>query len=179
MANIHDVMGNVPVIKRNYKKLLGLGEGLVSDEFIMEFEGNSNIRFLVQSTQLPALMRENIESYGPQGVQFNQQGRFKNAQDISITIKETVKGHAYAYLRDLVTNKKYITIKLTAAGESFLDGNPHAAVRLEDCWIEMEGADLSVEDGASLVRPSGTIHANWVSWCDDDVAGGMGLTLNI
>ena len=179
MANIHDVQGNVPVIKRGYKKLLGLGEGLVSDEFIMEFEGNSNIRFLVQSTQLPALMRENIESYGPQGVQFNQQGRFKNAQDISITIKETIKGHAYEFLRDLGTNKKYTTIKLTAAGESFLDGNPHAAVRLEDCWIEIEGADLSVEDGASLVRPSGTIHANWVSWCDDDVAGGMGLTLNI
>lgn len=179
MANIHDVYGNVPVIKRGYKKLLGLGEGLVSDEFIMEFEGNSNVRFLVQSTQLPALMRENIESYGPQGVQFNQQGRFKNAQDISITFKETIKGHVYAYLRDLVTNKKYVTIKLTAAGESFLNGNSFNAVRLEDCWIEMEAAEFSVEDGASLVRPSGTLHANWVSWCDNDVAGGVGLTLNI
>lgn len=179
MANIHDVYGNVPVIKKGYKRLLGLGEGLASDEFIMEFEGNSDIRYLVQSTQLPILARENIESYGPQGVQFNQQGRFKNAQDVTITFKETIKGHAYAFLRDLIVNKKYITIKLTAAGESFLNGNTHAAVRMEDCWIELDGADLSVEDGATLVRPSGTIHANWISWCDDDVSGGMNLTLNI
>lgn len=178
MANIHDVHGNVPAIKRNYKRLLGLGEGVAADEFIMEFEGDSDIRFLVQSTQLPALAREVIESYGPFGVQFNQQGRYKNAQDIPITIKETVKGHAYRFLRDLVANKRYITIKLTAAGESYLDGNSHTAVRLEDCWLELEGVDLSVEDGASLVRPSGTIHANWCSWCDSD-SGSMGLSGNI
>ncbi len=178
MANIHDIMGNVPTIKKSYKRLLGLGEGVASDEFIMEFEGNTDMRFLVQSTQLPALMRENIESYGPCGVQFNQAGRFKNAQDVPITFKETVKGHAYQFLRDLVKNKRYITIKLTAAGESFLGGNEHTAVRMEDCWIEMEGADLSVEDGASLVRPSGTIHANWCSWCDDDSAS-MGLSASI
>ena len=178
MANIHDVYGNVSTIKKSYKRLLGLGEGVASDEFIMEFEGNSDVRFLVQSTQLPALMRENIESYGPFGVQFNQQGRFKNAQDISITFKETIKGHAYQFLRDLVKNKKYITIKLTTAGESFLGGNNYTGVLLEDSWLEIEGVDLSVEDGASLVRPSGTIHANWCGWCDDDSAG-MGLSANI
>ena len=109
MGNIFDVTGNVPKVKQGYKKLLGLGEGVSADEFIMSFEGNDDIRWLVQSTQLPALARENIESYGPIGVQFNQQGRFKNAQDISITIKETVKGHAYKFLRDLVKNKRYIT----------------------------------------------------------------------
>jgi len=178
MSNIHDVKGNVPTIKKSYKRLLGLGEGVASDEFIMEFEGNADIRFLVQSSQLPALVRENIESYGPFGVQFNQQGRFKNAQDVPITFKETIKGHAYQFLRDLVKNKRYITIKLTAAGESFLDGNEHTAVRMEDCWIELEGVDLSVEDGASLVRPSGTIHANWCSWCDDDSLS-MGLSARI
>ncbi|MBE6441322.1 MAG: hypothetical protein E7022_03185 [Desulfovibrio desulfuricans] len=178
MANISDVHGNVPVIKKGYKKLLGLGEGVASDEFIMTFEGNSDMRFLVQSTQLPALLRENIESYGPQGVQFNQQGRFKNAQDVPITFKETIKGHTYQFIRDLVANKRYITIKLTTAGESFLDGNSHTALRLEDCWIELEGVDLSVEDGATLVRPSGTIHANWCSWADDD-SGNQGLSLNI
>ncbi|MGE9999762.1 hypothetical protein [Desulfovibrio sp. SGI.133] len=168
MANIFDVTGNVPKIKQGYKKLLGLGEGVSADEFIMRFEGNDDIRWLVQATQLPALARENIESYGPIGVQFNQQGRFKNAQDISITIKETVKGHAYKFLRELVKNKRYITIYLSLAGESFPHGNSSNTVKLEDCWIELEGVDLSVEDGATLVRPSGTIHANWVGWCDDE-----------
>lgn len=176
MANISDVRGNIEKCKHNYKKMLGLGEGVASDEFIMTFEGNSDLRFLVQSTQLPALMREMIESFGPFGVMFNQQGRFKNAQDVPITIKETVKGHAYKFLRDLVKNKKYITIKLTLAGESFADGNEYNGVIMEDCWIELEGVDLSVEDGASLVRPSGTIHANWCSWCDDDSAS-VGLSM--
>lgn len=179
MAHMTDVYGNVPVIKKSWKRLTGLGEGQVGNEFIMEFEGNENIRFLVQSTQFPALQRANVETFGPHGVMFRQQAWFQNAQDISISFKETIKGHAYEFLRDLVTNKKYINIKLTAAGESYLDGNAHAAVRLEDSWIEIDAVDLSVEDGTALVRPSGTIHANWVSWCDDDVSGGMGLSFNI
>lgn len=166
MANISDVHGNVPWVKGSYKKLLGLGEGIASDEFFMTFEGNANVRYLVQSTQLPALVRENIESYGPQGVQFNQQGRFKNAQDVPITFKETIHGYAYEFLRDLVTNKRYITVDLQLAGESFEGGNAPNSIRMEDCWIELEGVDLSVEDGATLVRPAGTIHANWIQWCD-------------
>lgn len=166
MANITGNAGSISRIKSGYKKLLALGEGVSSDEFIMTFEGNDDVRYLVQSTQLPALMRENIESYGPHGVQFNQQGRFKNAQDVSITFKETIKGLAYQFLRDLVINKKYIKITLTLAGESFTSGNTNTAVNMEDAWIELEAADLSVEDGATLVRPAGTIHANWCDWCD-------------
>lgn len=173
MANIYDVHGNVPKLKQNYKKLLGLGEGATSDEFIMTFEGNNDIRYLVQSTQLPALQREVIESRGPFGVMFNQQGVYKNAQDVSITFKETIKGHAYDFLRDLVMNKKYITIKLALAGESFPSGN-NSGIVLEDCWIELEGVDLSVEDSGTLVRPAGTIHANWVGY---DEAKNQGLSM--
>ena len=168
MANISDVQGNVPWVKSGYRKLLGLGEGVVSDEFIMTFEGNSNVRYLVQTTQVPELKRENIETYGPQGVQFRQQGRFHNAVDMPISFKETIHGYAYEWLRDLVANKKYITVNLQLAGESFTGGNTSGTLRLEDCWIEIDGVDLSVEDGTSLVRPTGTLHANWVSWCDDD-----------
>ena len=174
MANIHDNYGNVPRLKHNYKRLLGLGEGVASDEFIMTFEGNNDVRYLVQSTQLPALQREVIESRGPFGVQFNQQGVYKNAQDISITFKETIKGHAYAFLRDLVVNKRYIKIKLTLAGESFPDGNDFTGLVLEDCWIELEAADLSVEDSGTLVRPAGTIHANWVGY---EEYGSVGLSM--
>lgn len=170
-SNIHDVYGNVPKLKQNYKKLLGLGEGVTSDEFIMTFEGNNDVRYLVQSTQIPALQREVIETRGPFGVQFNQQGVYKNMQDISITFKETIKGHAYAFLRDLVVNKRYITIKLTLAGESFPTGNAFDGLVLEDCWIELEAADLSVEDSGTLIRPSGTIHANWVGHDQNELVG--------
>lgn len=173
MANISDSIGNVPFVKKKYKKLLGLGEGVASDEFTMTFEGNNDIQYLVQSTQMPQLIRENMETYGPMGVQFNQQGRFKNAQDVPITFKETIKGHAYRFLRDWVINKKYLTIKLMMNGESFPNGNPDTTITLEDVWIELDGADLSVEDGASIVRPAGTLHVNWVGH-DASVTGSGG-----
>lgn len=175
MANITDTAGNIKKIRHGYRKLLSLGEGVSSDEFIMTIEGYPNLRYLVQSTQLPALMRENIESYGPQGVQFNQQGRFKNAQDVPVTFKEVISGESYKAIRDWAMNKKYLEVKLGLAGESFPTSNTNTTVTMEDCWIELEGADLSVEDGASLVRPSGTLHANWVSWLDDDQQAELSL----
>ena len=158
--------GNVPWIKEGYKKLLGLGEGVVGDEFIMTFEDNSNIRYLVQSTQLPAIQRENIESYGPQGVQFNQQGRYKNAQDVTITIKETIKGYALEYLRDWVVNKQYKKVRLQLAGESYTDGTDSGSIVLEDCWLEIDATDVAVDSATELVRPSGTMHCNWAGWDD-------------
>lgn len=176
MANITDVYGNIPKYKAGYKKLLGLGEGIASDEFIMTIENYPEIRWLIQATQLPALQRENIESYGPHGVQFNQAGKYKNAQDVTITIKETIKGYAYKFLRECVQNKTYLTIKLACTGESFTGGNGHTDVLLEDAWIEIDAQDLQVDDGTTLVRPSGTIHASWIGWVDEG-AGSMGLNM--
>lgn len=161
MANIEIGAGNVPRLKTGYKKLLGLGEGVTNEEFLMEFEGNTDIKYLVQSAQIPALQRDNIESRGPLGVMFNQQGVYKNAQDINITFKEVVSGRAYQFLKDWVINKKYLTVKLTLTGENY-DENIYTSWVLEDCWIELEAVDLSVEDSTTLVRPSGTLHANWV-----------------
>lgn len=175
MANISDVAGNVKKIRHGYRRLLALGEGVAADEFILTIEGYADLRYLVQSSQLPPMIRETIESYGPQGVQFNQQGRFKNAQDIPIAFKEVIKGTAYKALRDWVRNKKYLEVKIGLAGESFPSSNINTTVTLEDCWIELEGADLSVEDGATLVRPTGTLHANWISWLDNDQRGGLAL----
>ena len=179
MAQMPGVIGNVPVIKKSWDRIVGLGEGMVGNEFIMTFEGNDNVRFLVQTSQFPALQRANVETYGPHGVMFRQQAWYQNAQDISVSFKETIKGHAYQFLRSMIQKKLYITIKLAAAGESYLNGNPHAAVILYNSWIELDAADLSVEDGTSLVKPSGTIHANWVSWCDNDTPSGAGLTFDI
>ena len=149
MANIIGSQGNIQKIRTGYRKVLALGEGVASDEFRMTFEGYSDISYLVQSTQLPALAREPIESFGPNGVQFVQQGRYKNAQEVPISFKEVITG------------------KLALVGESFPTSNNNTSLVFEDCWIELEGVDLSVED-ATLVRPSGTIHANWISYCDTD-----------
>ena len=109
---------------------------------------------------MPALAREPIESFGPNGVQFVQQGRYKNAQEVPISFKEVITGKIYEFLRAQLRGKKYYTVKLALVGESFPTSNNNTS-------LELEGVDLSVED-ATLVRPSGTIHANWISYCDTD-----------
>ena len=168
MANITGVAGNIPKIRHSYRKTASYGEGAVSDEWILTIEEYPDLRYLVQNFQIPPAIRENIESYGPQGTQFNQMGRFKNAQDIPITFKEVISGLAYQAIRDWIKNKKYLSVKLALAGESYPTSNANNSWLLEDCWIELEGVDLSYEDGASLVCPSGTLHANWISQFDDD-----------
>ena len=173
MANISEVKGNVGIVKKSYKKLLALGEGVTGEEFLMKIEGFDDLTYLIQTTQIPAMMRENIESYGPHGVQFNQQGRFKNAQDVPISFKEVISGAAYKALRDWVKNKKYLKVTLALVGESAPTSNANTTVVMEDCWIELEGVDLSVEDGAQVLKPSGTLHANWIGWLDDEQASSV------
>lgn len=172
MANIANVAGNIPNVNKSYKKLLALGEGAKSDDFRMTIEGYSDLEFLVQATQLPELKREMIESYGPHGVKFNQQGKFLNAGDITITFKEVIDGNAYRALREIVKDKKYVEVRLQLMGES--ESTFGTACVMSDCWFEIDALDLSVEDGTTLVKPAGTIHYNWVSWLDDGEPETMG-----
>lgn len=167
MPNITGVKGNVKKIRHAYRKLVGLGEGAKADDFIMAIEGNADIRYLVQVSQLPAMQREPVETYGPFGVQFVQMGRYKNAVEVPITFKEIISGKVYEFLREKLKNKDYIEIQLALAGESYPSSIPANSIKMEDCWIELDGVDLSVEDN-TLVRPAGTLHANWISWLDDD-----------
>lgn len=160
MSNISNVVGDVAAMKAKYSSLLALGEGATSEDFEMVIDGDDDLKFLIQSTQIPPLAREPIETFGPNGVQFVQQGRFKNIAEIPISFKEVISGIVYTKLRALVLNKTYVDIDLSLANEA---GEIGFLLSLEDCWIELEGVDLSVED-ATLIKPAGTIHANWVNW---------------
>jgi len=166
MATIANVAGNIPNINKTYKKLLSLGEGAKADDFRMTFEGYDDLEFLVQATQLPELKREMVETYGPHGVKFNQQGKFLNAGDMTITFKEVIEGKIYKALREIVKEKKYLKITLGCLGESKPGSPADLTVVLEDAWLEIDALDLSVEDGTTLVKPAGTIHYNWVGWLD-------------
>ncbi len=168
MASISGVKGDIPLVKKSYFKLLALGEGVAGDEFTLAIEGYPDLTYLCQTTQLPALARENIETFGPHGIQFNQQGKYKNAQEIPISFKEVITGVAYKVLREWVREKKYLKVVLGLTGESMPTSSASNTVVLEDCWIEIDGVDLSVEDGGTLIKPSGTLHANWVGWLDDE-----------
>lgn len=166
MANISNVKMNIPSVNGSYKKLLALGEGTKGDDFRMTIEGYPDLEFLVQTTQLPELKRENLETYGPHGVKFNQTGKFLNAGDMTISFKEVINGTSYKALREMVKEKKYVEIKLALVSESMSSSVIPTSVKLEDCWFEIDALDLSVEDGTTLVKPSGTIHYNWASWLD-------------
>jgi len=168
MANISNVNQNVPLVKGSYKKMVSLGEGAKGDDFRMVIERYPNLEYLVQATQLPGLKREMIETKGPHGVMFQQQGNIMNAQDITITFKEVISGKALAALRDWVKNKRYLRINLALVSESQPESTDPGSFTLEDCWIEIDGIDLSVEDTTVLVKPTGTIHANWINWPGDE-----------
>jgi hypothetical protein len=168
MANISNVRQNVPLVKNSYKKLVSMGEGVKGDDFRMTIEGYPDLEFLVQSTQLPALKREMIESKGPHGVMFNQQGNFMNAQDITITFKEVISGKALEALRAWVKNKGYKQVTLALISESLPDSAIANSVVMEDAWIEIDAIDLSVDDTTTLIKPTGTIHGNWVTWADEE-----------
>ena len=165
--NLNTQRANVSLVKRSYKNMLAMGEGVNSADFRMIFSGYPDIEFLVQASQLPEIKRELIDSKGPHGVMFKQQGNVLNAGDITITIKEVVTGKALEFLRDVVRNKVYLDIVIALVSETQPQGIPSTGCLLSDCWIEVDGTDFSVEDGTTLIKPNGTIHYNWSSMFDD------------
>ncbi len=167
MANISNVQGNIPLVKSAYKKWLSHGEKVTGNEYRMVIEGYPDLTYMVSTVNLPALQREMVEAFGTHGVKFMQQGRFVNAQDISITFDEVITGKMYEAIRDWVKNKKYLKVTLGLVSENQPTSSPASTVVCDDCWLELEAVELGNENGATLVKPSGTLHANWVSWLDD------------
>lgn len=175
MANISNVSHSIPLVKRSYQKLLSYGEGATAEDFRMVVEGYLDLEFLVQAAQLPPLGREPVEGFGPHGVQFTQQGRYKNIAEVPVTFKEVLSGVTYAAARDWVLNKRYLMVTLGLLAESEPNSNPYNTVVMYDTWLELEGVDLSVED-STLVKPTGTLHANWLDYLDQNgVSMGWGL----
>lgn len=170
MANISGVNANIPIIQQSYKKLVALGEKVSGAEYKMEVEDYPDLTYLVSSVSLPALQREVMETYGPYGIKFNQMGKFINAQDVPITFDEVITGKALEALREWVKEKKYLKVVLGLVSESVTESNANTTVVMEDCWIEMDAVELGNENSATVVKPSGTLHANWVSWLDDSEA---------
>lgn len=168
MPNISNVQQSIPLVKSSYKNLVAMGEGAKGDDFRMTIEDYPDLEFLVQATQLPAIKREMIETKGPHGVMFNQQGNFMNAQDIAITFKEVIEGKALGAIREWVKEKKYLQVTLALISESRPESDYANSIVLEDAWIEIDAVDLSVDDTTALVKPAGTIHGNWVTWADEE-----------
>ena len=160
MGSISGVQADVNLLRETYKKMTSLGEVIKGQDFKMSVEGYSDLEFVIQSSTTPPTKREVVETYGPFGVKSIQQGRFMNEVEMQITFKETISGVVYAALTDWAKNKKYLDVTLELISESLSTPiDPHTWL-IEDCWIELDGADLSVEDAVPL-KPSGTLHGSY------------------
>ncbi len=174
-AGINNLRGNVSLIRKSYKDTVGMGPGVSGADFRMKIAEYPKLEFLVQTTQIPELKREVIEAKGPLGVEFIQYGRPLNSGQIAISFKEVISGACYAAIRDAVLNQKYLSITLSLIPEENAQPVKANTVDLKDCLIELEATDLSVEDGAYIVKPSGTIRYSWLSWYDEDSQGGQNI----
>lgn len=160
MGNISGVSANVSLLRDTYKKMAALGEAVKGQDFRLSVEGYPDLEVLVQSAQTPPTKRELVETTGPFGVKCNQQGRFMNEVEMQITFKEVLSAAAYKALTNWVKNKQYLEVNLQLVSESSSVPADDHNWTLEDCWIELDGGDLSVEDAVPL-KPSGTLHGNY------------------
>lgn len=135
----------------SYNAHIAKGTGATSDVFWLTIDG-TDLRYLVQTTAIPAVAREPIEGFGPNGVQYTMAGRYKNIAEIPVSFKEVITGEVLQALKEWVFNGEYKNVTLEAAGNTW---------KLKDCWLEMEQTELSYEDN-TLVKPSGTLHVNFI-----------------
>jgi len=160
MGSISGAVGNVNLLRETYKKMTALGEVVKGQDFRMQVEGYSDLEFLIQASTTPPLKREVVETVGPLGVKSIQQGRFMNEVEMQITFKEVLSGIAFGALKEWTREKQYRLVTLTLVSESDNTAIDEHTWEIDDCWIELDGADLSVEDAVPL-KPSGTLHGSY------------------
>lgn len=157
MGTIVGVEPSMNLLRTSYSNMGVLGEAARAQDFTLTFESNASITFLVQAATVPSIKREVVETVGPFGVRSIQQGRFMNEIEMAITFKENVTGYAFKFLMDWTTNKKYLLVTVKMVSESKEDG---LSWDITDCWIELDGVDLSVEDAVPM-KLSGTLHGSF------------------
>ncbi len=159
---ITGVGANISLLRDSYLNTIALGDVARAQDFEMTVDGGSGFRWLVQAATTPALKREVVETVGQMGVRSIQQGRFMNEIEMAITFKEVVSGKAYTFLQNWSEQKLYKTVVIALKSEQAGTSKKESSTYWEitECWIELDGADLSVEDAAPL-KLSGTLHGSY------------------
>jgi hypothetical protein len=165
MAGFSNAKGNTSFLKQKFLKNVNAGEKMMGAEFEMTIEEYPDLSVLIRSTQMPAMGRADVEDYGQQGLGFMQAGALENKGEIAVMAAETITGSVLTALREIVRDKKYVTISIKSTPES-MDGNGATAhqFKLEHCKVRSDAIDLSTEDAAAIVKPSMTITYNWVDF---------------
>jgi len=153
--------GNMPLVKAASAALMSAGHKAVASDFYFSIIGLAGLRVLVQSTQIPEIRRKLVETKGPLGVGVPQQGGPKKDGELTITFLETVQADIYRELRRMSDTRCYFDSHLVLACEEKPNAMPASNYDFYGCWIELDPSDLSVEDDANTIKPSGTLHYAW------------------
>lgn len=161
MAKIAGAVGNIEVKRQRFMTMLSKGEAVIGSDFRMEVEGWGDDNILVISCQIPPLFREMLETYVQYGQKILQAGNWDNAFEMPISFKEVIKGNMYEKIRDWIIKKEYKQVTLTMEPESNPGGAKSQKWTFHNCWLRIDGHDVSVEDRASMVKPTGTLHVHF------------------
>jgi len=157
----YNARGSRNFIRAKFLKHRLVGERANASHFEMSVLGYPSLSVKIASTQLPAMERELIESYGSMGVMSNFQGNLKNAGEITTVIEETIKGDTLADIRKIIDNKEYVQITISVTPED-LSGKEVIKRVLLECSITCDAIDLATESVTEFIKPSITIRYNWV-----------------
>ena len=167
---ISNTAANIGLLQTSYNtSIQTIGEVARAQDFLLTFASGTGtsdstqnviIQYLVQSATIPAIKREVVETVGPFGVRSIQQGRFMNEIEMAITFKETVTGAGYAFLQTWTRDKLYKEVTVSMVSESRSSSTECPSWTVTECWIELDRADLSVEDAVPL-KLSGTLHGSF------------------
>ncbi|EGQ8284333.1 hypothetical protein DBT82_RS17100 [Vibrio parahaemolyticus] len=165
MAGAFNAKGDMNFLKQKFTKNVQAGEKMMGTEFEMKIEEYPNISVLVRSTQFPAMGRADVEDFGQMGLGYIQNGALENKGEIAVTCVETITGTVLDMLREIVRDKKMVTVVIESTPESTKGkGAKSHRFRLEHVKARSDVIDLSTEDTAALVKPAITLQYNWVDF---------------
>ena len=153
--------GHIDVLKKSFQSRIALGNPAISAEFKLTIPEYPDLSVLATNISVPALKRAVVETFAGMGVKFIAQGGFDNAYESPVTFQEVEAGNLYKALKDWVGNKKYLDITVALVSEEHPDGIPDHTFVINECWLEMDPAELSVEDVTMAVKPAGTLHGSY------------------
>lgn len=154
--------GNLALIKNALNAFVAMDHKALSSDFTFVMHGMEELTPLVQVAQVPAQGRDVVELFGQFGVKFNQQGSWQNAGEMPITFLETVHGALMKRLRESGEKKIYFNCTLTLNCEQLPLGVQPLKFTLYNCWIKLDGTDVSTEDINTPIKPAGTLYYSWV-----------------
>ncbi len=153
--------GNLSAIKTTVMQQLALGDKALASHFKLTFRNKPDMTLRIAATQIPEMMRHEIESFGHMGSGSNQQGNIKNTGQITATVNEYLDGKTAQFIADSIANKTYHDIDLALTPE---DTNlaPIAEWEMLKCYFSSEATDVANEDISGTINFPLTITYNWI-----------------